>query len=167
MAFYLTLKEKPKLLYYNHYKAISSQYLLVCSCVKKKLIPIFTHSLSLLTFISKAFNMTLQLSKASSEGFHREITCNTRAVNAEWLSTASFSHYCLISWEQFSKAEEQLKKEAVSLCGWLWGCNLWLSDGLPWHKSHIRPRGYLVHCEIHNPLLPLGHNHMMARLLCR
>lgn len=63
----------------------------------------------------KLFNMPLQLDKASSEGFREEITCNTRVVNAEWLSTSSFSHYCLISPEQFSQAEEQSKKEAQSV----------------------------------------------------
>lgn len=95
--------------------------------------------------------------KLPRRGFDREITCNTRAVNAEWLSsTSSFSHYCLISWEQFSRAEEQWKKEAVSLCGWLWGCNLWLSEGLPWCKSQIRPRGDLVHRAFRNPQEPFG-----------
>lgn len=95
--------------------------------------------------------------KLPRRGFDREITCNTRAVNAELLSsTSSFSHYCLISWEQFSRAEEQWKKEAVSLRGWLWGCNLWLSEGLPRCKSQIRPRGDLVHRAFRNLQEPFG-----------
>lgn len=99
--------------------------------------------------------MPLQLGKAFSEGFHGEITCKTRVVNAKWLSTSSFSHYCLISCEQFSEAEEQSKKRG-SVCTTGFEDVIYeKSDSLPWHKSHIGPKGYLVHSEFHNPSLPL------------
>lgn len=63
----------------------------------------------------KLFNMPLQPGNASSEAFQREITCNSPVVSTQWLSTSSFSHYCLISWEQFSEAEEPSKKGSQSL----------------------------------------------------
>lgn len=72
-----------------------------------------------------------------------------------------------LSVENSSRRLKSSRRKGLSLCGWLWGCNLWQSDSLPWHKSHIRPRGYQVHCEVHNPPLPLGHNHKQGRQSCR
>lgn len=114
--------------------------------------------------------MPLQLSKASSEGFHREITCNTTAVNAEWLSTSPFFSLLPYQLRTVRRGWGAVEERGLVCAGGFVDVIYDKVTVFPGRKKNLvlGPEEDLVYCEFHNPSLRLGHNNTTQEgQLCR